>query len=166
MVSICGSSKVFSSLSELSPWRSARHHKHRFSVNIRGDGQPRPGCAAHDGEALAVARRKKRRTYPELSAQHGRARLVSPRRGGGRQMVSRITCLHQPAGKSQSTFGSLHPVWARKTGVAAPLVLDACLGKRESFCCKRRAGLGSDGATPSTSEVVPACRHLPVCGEG
>ena len=35
-----------------------------------------PCCVREDGVALAAARRRKERTYPELTGQFGRARLV------------------------------------------------------------------------------------------
>ena len=43
---------------------------------VQGDGVPRRGAANRDGVALASARRKKARTYPELVAAGARARLV------------------------------------------------------------------------------------------
>ena len=43
---------------------------------IRQDGTPRRGAATRDGVALLEARRRKARTYPELTGQGGRARLV------------------------------------------------------------------------------------------
>ena len=43
---------------------------------LRRDGSARPRAADHDGAALDDARRHKERTYPELSGDGGRARLV------------------------------------------------------------------------------------------
>ena len=40
------------------------------------DGLPHPRCVREDGAALEAARRRKERTYPELTEQFGRARLV------------------------------------------------------------------------------------------
>ena len=40
------------------------------------DGTTRPGADRHDGVALTEAIRRKERTYPELSGEGGRARLV------------------------------------------------------------------------------------------
>ena len=42
----------------------------------RRDWTPHTRCAVEDGVALMQARRRKERTYPELSGAHGRARLV------------------------------------------------------------------------------------------
>ena len=43
---------------------------------LRRDGSARPRAADHNGAALDEARRRKERTYPELSGDGGRARLV------------------------------------------------------------------------------------------
>ena len=43
---------------------------------LRRDGSARPRAADHDGAELEEARRRKERTYPELSGDGGRARLV------------------------------------------------------------------------------------------
>ena len=43
---------------------------------IQGNGEPRNGAAERDGVALAQAKRKKARTYPELVRPGARARLV------------------------------------------------------------------------------------------
>ena len=40
------------------------------------DGLPHPRCVREDGAVLAAARRRKERTYPELTGQFGSARLV------------------------------------------------------------------------------------------
>ena len=43
---------------------------------LRRDGSARARAADHDGAVLVEARRRKERTYPELSGEGGRARLV------------------------------------------------------------------------------------------
>ena len=43
---------------------------------LRRDGTPHAQCAREDGAALRLARRRKERAYPELSGEHGGARLV------------------------------------------------------------------------------------------
>ena len=40
------------------------------------DGSARPGAAHTDGAVLALARKRKERTYPELIGRNARARLV------------------------------------------------------------------------------------------
>ena len=43
---------------------------------VSRDGLPYPRCVREDGAALTAARRRKERTYPELTGQFGRTRLV------------------------------------------------------------------------------------------
>ena len=43
---------------------------------VRRDGLPRARCEREDGAALAMARRRKERTYTELIGRFGRAKLV------------------------------------------------------------------------------------------
>ena len=43
---------------------------------LRRDGTPHPRCVTTDGAALETARRRKETTYPELSGQFGRTKLV------------------------------------------------------------------------------------------
>ena len=43
---------------------------------LHADGEARRNAARRDGVALEAARRRKERTYPELTARGGRARLV------------------------------------------------------------------------------------------
>ena len=55
---------------------------------LRRDGSARPRAADHNGAALEEARRRKERTYPELSRDGGRARLVVlAAEGGGRWSI-------------------------------------------------------------------------------
>ena len=44
--------------------------------SVRGSGEPRQGAATTDGVALTQARRRKEKTYRELSGPGARARLV------------------------------------------------------------------------------------------
>ena len=47
-----------------------------FVSPLHCDGSAHPGSAHRDGTALAVARRREERTYPELVGRRARARLV------------------------------------------------------------------------------------------
>ena len=40
---------------------------------VSRDGLPHPRCVKEDGAALAAARKKKEKTYPELTGQFGKA---------------------------------------------------------------------------------------------
>ena len=44
--------------------------------DFHANGEARRGAARTDGVALAAARRRKERTFPELTARGARARLV------------------------------------------------------------------------------------------
>ena len=67
---------------------------------IRADGLPRRQCADVDRAALAQARRRKQRTYPELDG-HGRARLVVlAAEVGGRW--SEEACAFEPISKAKA----------------------------------------------------------------
>ena len=48
----------------------------RWSALSRADGAPRRQCAERDGASLDQTRRTKERTCPELTGEHGRARVV------------------------------------------------------------------------------------------
>ena len=61
----------------LTLWRGAQLAIDTTMVSpLRRDGTTRPRAANFDGAALEVARRRKEATYPELSGEGGRARLV------------------------------------------------------------------------------------------
>ena len=135
---------------------------------IRGDGQPRPGCAAHAVRHWQWPGENKRRTYPELSGQHGRARLVVlAAEVGGRWSAESRGFINQLAkGKARSVprilSGRARQAWQHRwssmLACAAARAFALCIG---APCC-----IGLGWVTPSTSEVVAACRHLPVCGDG
>ena len=64
-------------LEVLTLWRGAQLAIDTTMVSpLRRDGTARPRAANHDGAALEDARRRKEATYPELSGEGGRARLV------------------------------------------------------------------------------------------
>ena len=73
---------------------------------LRRDGTPHARCAGEDGAALRKARRRKERAYPELSGEHGRARLVVLASVGGRWSV-----------ETQSFLRQLHPPNQCEAGV-------------------------------------------------
>ena len=61
----------------LSLWQGAQLTIDTTMVSpLRRDGTARPRAANHNGAAPDVARRRKEATYPELSGEGGRARLV------------------------------------------------------------------------------------------
>ena len=133
-------------------------------ASVRADGLPSRRCAIEDGAALLQARRWKQRCYPELSGAHGRARLVvlAADVGGrwseeARAFVSQLakakarSVPHVLAGRVRQAY---HHRWSSILACAAARFALSLLEKRPA--------LGCDGDTPSPSEVVGACRHLPL----
>ena len=124
---------------------------------VRGDGQPGPLCARVDGAALARARRRKEITYPELSGANGRARLVVLAcEVGGRWSEESMSFLSQLAKakvrhEPPAIRASARHAWLRRWSSIL-----ACSASRSfaSSLLELRGGLGADGPTPSSSEVV------------
>ena len=130
---------------------------------IRGDGQPRPMCATHDGAALAQARRRKQRTYPEFGGQ-GRARLVVlAAEVGGRWSEEARAFVSQLAKTKAKSVSRVLAGRARQAWQHRWASLLACASAR-AFALSlldRRPAVGSDGDVPCTSAVITDCRHLP-----
>ena len=103
---------------------------------IRRDGTPHTRCAVEDGVALMRARRRKERTYPELTGAHGRARLVVLASEVGWQMVFR-----------DGSGGGARFWRAPVSGVSH------CL------CWKGVPLQGHDGPTPTTDVVIGNSRY-------
>ena len=108
---------------------------------LRRDGVPRLRSTTHDGAALVAARRRKERVYPELTSQ--------------------------PVGESQGQTTAPHlrararQVWRHRW--ASLLACSAAKAFALSLL-EGRSGLGSDGDTPLTTEVISDHRHLPFTG--
>ena len=87
---------------------------------LRGDGAARRHAAHRDGVALAEARTRKERTYPEFGREGGRARLVVfAAEVGGRWSCETLTFLKLVANaKSRSApapmRGKARAVWFRR----------------------------------------------------
>ena len=58
-----------------------------FVSPLSRDGLPHPRCVKEDGAALAAARNKKEKTYPELTGQVWQSHTRGARWRGGRKMV-------------------------------------------------------------------------------
>ena len=96
--------------------------------------EPRRQCAERDGAALDQARRTKERTYPELTCEQGRARLVV------------LAC--ETGGRWSEEAQSFLRHLARARARSEP---------REAFASsllERRGGVGADAEIPSTSDVI------------
>ena len=131
---------------------------------VRADGLPRRQCAYVDGAALAQARRVKQRTYPELSGNHGRARLVVlAAEIGGRWSEEARVFVNQSAKATARSVLRILAGRARQAWHHRWSSMLACASAR-AFALSlldRRAAVGCDGKPPSSSVVVTECRHLP-----
>ena len=117
-------------------------------------GTPRRGAPTRDGAALTEARRRKARTYPELTGQGGRARLVVlAGETGGRWSNETAPFLSSLAhAKSREVPAemqeSARAAWRRRW---ASVVL--LLGRTHCHCLMR-ASPGADGDVPNVHDVV------------
>ena len=129
---------------------------------LRRDGAARPGAADLDGAATSAARRRKERTYPELTGPHARARLaVLALEVGGRWsreawVFVRLLARARARGAPASTRAATQRAWQRRwVGVLAVAAQRAFAESLLELCPVR----GADGATPSTAEVLEDARH-------
>ena len=123
---------------------------------IRQDGTPRREAATREGVALE-ARRRKARTFPELSSQGGRARLVVlAGETGGRwsnETASFLSSLahtksrEAPAGMQESVRAAWRRGWASMLNCADARANTLSL-------LDLRASLGADGNVPNVHDVV------------
>ena len=119
---------------------------------VRSDGTVRAGTASIKGKALDVAKARKARRYPELSGEHGRARLVVlVTEVGGRWSKEAATflCSLATAKARDAPFalgGSVRAAWLRRwQGMLESLLEGPAMG-------------GVDGPTPSTNDVLGDAR--------
>ena len=133
---------------------------------LRADGNSRRQSDVLDGPTLTQARRRKEVTYPELTGEHGRARLVVLAcEVGGRW--SDETCLFiaglaraKARSEPRAIRVAARRAWHRRWSTSM-----ACCGAHAFglSLLERRAALGVDGTPPSTSDVVGDCRHAGLC---
>ena len=124
---------------------------------LRRDGVPRQRSTTYDGAVLMTARRRKERVYPELTSQRGRTRLVVLAwEVGGRWSEECREFLNKLA-KAKARREPRHlrararQVWRHRW--ASLFGLQRC----QSLCpfsVGAQGGLGSDGDTPLTTEVI------------
>ena len=126
---------------------------------IRSDGRPGPQCARVDGAALMRARRRKETTYLELSGAHGRARVVCE--VGGRWssecqsflgQLAKAKVRHEPP----AIRTSARHAWLRRW--SSILACSAARSVALSLL-EQQGGLGADGPTRSSSDVLTQCRN-------
>ena len=116
-----------------------------------------------DGAALAAARRRKERTYPELTGQFGRARLVVlAGEVGGRWSEETQAFLRQLAKAKALSEPVPQQARARTVWLMRWRTILACSSARAfaSSLLEVRAGGGCDGPTPTTADVVGEFRYV------
>ena len=125
------------------------------------DGCAPAGAADRDGVALAAARRRKERTYPELVAPWSRCRLfVMANEVGGRWSPEALAFLRQLAkvkARDEPPLMQRQPQQAWKTRWLAIMSCAAARAVSSSLLELRGHG-GSDGV-PMTHEVEANFRH-------
>ena len=125
------------------------------------DGSARRGAATKDGEALAQARRRKERTYPELAGEGGRARLVVlAAEVGGRWSDETADFLCQLAWAKVREL----PEDLQRDGRRAWLrrwqkLLGCAAAKSFALSLLDLSPSGCDGEVPSVHEVICEARH-------
>ncbi len=129
---------------------------------LRCDGTPRAGADTRDGAALVAARRRKERTYPELTGERGRARLVVlALEVGGRwsaEAAQWVRLLAQARARTEPRVlrSAARRAWQRRwTGV---LAVAAQRALAESLLDSTVGG-GADGDVPSTQCVLEEARY-------
>lgn len=129
---------------------------------LKRNGQPRPRAADYDGAACQAARKKKTRTYPELSREDVRARLVVlALEVGGRwssEAWAFVRCLSRARAREQVPIlkKQAQPAWHRRFVGILAVAAQRAFG--ESLL-KRSGGLRADGEVPSTQGVLEEVRH-------
>ena len=129
---------------------------------LRCDGTPHRRAAEKDGAVLRAARRRKERTYPELTGRFGRARLVVLAcEVGGRWSEETNNFLLQLAkakvrGVPQPLKSSAKQSWLWRW--RSILACAAAKAFAQSLL-EQRGGTGVDGPIPSLSEVMSDSRH-------
>ena len=142
----------------LTLWRGAQQAIDTTMVSpLRRDGTTRPRAANFDGAALEVARRRKEATYPELSGEGGRARLVVlAAEVGGRwsaETAQFLTALAKARAQEVPLIlqGRAETAWVRRW--SAILACTATRAFALSLLDKRPVS-GSDAIVPSHEGVA------------
>ena len=130
---------------------------------LRADGEPHRRCAEVDGAALAAARRRKERTYPELVGDRQRAKLVVlAGEIGGRFSEETHTFIRLLARAKTRSVPEPLRTRARQSSDGG-CSTSACSAARAfaSSLLDRRGHSGADGTTPSDAEVLADFSRAP-----
>ena len=128
---------------------------------LRRDGTPHAQCA-EDGAALLRARRRKERACPELSGEHGKAKLVVlASEVGGRWSSETRSFLRQLAKAKTRHMPRILRTSAKLAGMWRWSMILACASARAfaQSLLERRGTLGHDGPTPSSDEMIGGARY-------
>ena len=130
---------------------------------LRRDGVPHSRAENHNGAVLDAARRRKERTFPELTGQFGRTRLVVlAGEVAGRWSEESRDFLSQLA-KANARREPFHlRARARQAWRHRWATLLACSASKAFALSllEHRGGSGVDGVTPPTTAVISDHRHL------
>ena len=126
---------------------------------LRRDGTPHAQCA-EDGAALLRAHRRKERAYPELSGEHGKAKLVVLASEVGSRWSSETHSFLRQLAKTRHmprilrTSAKLAWMWQWS-------MILACASARAfaQSLLEKRGTLGHDGPTPSSDELIGGARY-------
>ena len=124
---------------------------------VRADGEPHRQCQDMDGAALDAARRRKARTYPELTGGRGRAKLVVlAGEIGGRFSVETQTFIRLLARAKTRAIPEPLRTRARQSWMHRWGSLLACAAARAfgSSLLERRGQPGFDGVAPPAVDVL------------
>ena len=111
-----------------------------------------------DGAALAAARRRKEKTYPELTGQFGRARLVVLAGEVGGRWSDETQAFFRQLAKARARS---EPVPQQARARAAWLMRWRAIFRAfATSLLEVRAGGGCDGPTPTTADVVGEFRYV------
>ena len=128
---------------------------------LKRDGSVRTRCATVDGASLEAARRRKEATYPELTGRNGRTKLVVL----GCEVGVRLSGEQEFLRSLAKAKARIDPGHLRTTVCQAWclrwVVLLACSATKAVALSllERPGGLGSNGAIPTTSEVIGEARY-------
>jgi len=130
---------------------------------LKRNGEPRTGAADVDGAACTAARRRKMRTYPELSGENRRARLVvlALEVGGrwSREACTFVRGLALARAREEPDLLRKRAALAWHRRYVSILAVAAQRSFGESLL-ERAAGAGVDGEIPGTQAVLEEARYV------
>ena len=129
---------------------------------LRRDGAARPGAATRDGVALAAARKRKERTYPELAGGQGRARLVvlglevGGRWSGEAWTFVRLLAKARAREELPLMRRAAEHAWRRRWAALLSVAAQRAVAESLQEWASAR---GADGSAPSTTDVPEDARY-------